>query len=403
MNYAELGRRIRIAREEALLSQDAVAQHLGLPRSAVSLIESGKRKVDTLELEKFSRLVGKSILFFFNEASSTLETSELEDYDPTQILFSANQAVDISKDYDQILRFGKFYRDFGDLARKLDRLPPSYSSKPQYNIFKPTPAAAKWIANKERVRLGIPVSVPIRDMWGILESQGIRVMAWHLETPRLGGCFMFSPSLGSFILVKSNVEPNSTNRLNFILAHEYCHHLIHCQSKGLTCDPSSHYRQPEEYFAQWFAANFLMPEEALVPQLIIYLEKNYGVITPEIVMHLALDFGVSYEAMLNRMATKGVELIDKSTRDDFSQEIVSHLLAKIGRSTPRFENLKKFPDEYVEMAFEAYDKAIISIAKLAELLECSSEEAKSKLLTRDIPIDFGVDSDSELLSDIQNA
>ncbi|BDI20751.1 hypothetical protein ANSO36C_65530 (plasmid) [Nostoc cf. commune SO-36] len=64
MNYAELGRRIRFARVEAMLSQDAVAQHLELPRSAVSLIESGKRKVDSLELERFSRLVGKSILFF---------------------------------------------------------------------------------------------------------------------------------------------------------------------------------------------------------------------------------------------------------------------------------------------------------------------------------------------------
>lgn len=75
MNYAELGRRIRSAREKASLSQDVVAQHLGLPRSAVSLIESGKRKVDSLELQKFSRLVGKSVLFFLNEESESVEAN----------------------------------------------------------------------------------------------------------------------------------------------------------------------------------------------------------------------------------------------------------------------------------------------------------------------------------------
>jgi Zn-dependent peptidase ImmA (M78 family)/transcriptional regulator with XRE-family HTH domain/predicted HTH domain antitoxin len=403
MNYAELGRRIRLAREEALLSQEAVAQHLELPRSAVSLIESGKRKVDSLELERFSRLVGKSILFFFNEGSETVETSNFEEDDPTQILFSANQAVDISKDRDQIERFRQFYRNFGELTRLLNRINAPYSTEPLYNIFKPTPAAAKWMAAKERARLGIPISSPIRDMWEILESQGIRVMAWHLKTPELGGCFMFSPSLGSFVLVKSNIGKNSANKLNFVLAHEYCHHLIHRQNKGITCNPSGNYRQPEEYFAQWFAANFLMPEEALVPRLITYLEKSDGVITPEIVMHLALDFGVSYEAMLNRMVAKGVELIDKSTRDEFSQEGVANLLAEISRLTPRLENLKQYPDEYVEMVFNAYCKGLISLEKLAELLECSLEEAKSQLMARDIPIDLGVNSDLELLSDIENA
>lgn len=402
MDYAELGRRIRLAREEALLSQDAVAQHLKLPRSAVSLIEGGKRKVDTLELEKFSRLVGKSILFFF-DGSDKEETNQFEDDDPTQILFSANQVVDISKDREQIDRFRKFYKNFGYLARKLNRVSKPYSTEAEYNIFKPTPAAAKWMASKERARLGLPASVPIRDMWGILESQGIRVMAWHLKTPKLGGCFMFSPNLGSFVLVKSNVAQNSTNRLSFILAHEYCHHLIHRQNQGITCDPSSHYRQPEEYFAQWFAANFLMPEEALVQQLIVYLEKTGGIISPEVVMHLALDFNVSYEAMLNRMASKGVELIDKNTREEFSQATVANLLTKIGRSTPRIENLKKFPDDYMEMVFDAYSKCYISIGKLAELLECSIEEAKSQLVARDIRIDMGVNSDLELLSDIENA
>lgn len=403
MNYAELGRRIRFAREEASLSQDVVAQHLELPRSAVSLIESGKRKVDSLELERFSRLVGKSILFFFDEESRAVEASNFEEDDPTQILFSANQVVDISPDKEQIDRFRQFHRNFGDLARKLNRLSEPYSSEPLYNVFKPTPAAAKWMAAQERARLGIPISSPIRDIWGILESEGVRVMAWNLVTPKLGGCFIFSPFLGSFVLVKRNLGDYSTNKLNFVLAHEYCHHLIHRQQKGITCDPSGHYRKPEEYFAQWFAANFLMPEEAIVPRLTTYLENSNGEITAEIVMHLALDFGVSYKAMLYRMADKKVELIEKSVYQQLSKEKPKQLLAKIGRSVPGLEKVNQFPDEYTEMVFEAYRLGQIGLGKLVELLEFSIEEAKSQLKARDIPLDLGVDSDSELLSDIENA
>lgn len=403
MDYAELGRRIRLAREEAALSQDAVAQHLELPRSAVSLIESGKRKVDSLELERFSRLVGKSILFFFDEESRVVEASNLEEDDPTQILFSANQVVDISPDKEQIERFRQFHRNFGDLARKFNRISEPYSTEPLYNVFKPTPAAAKWMAAQERARLGIPISSPIRNMWEILENEGVRVMAWNLETPKLGGCFIFSPFLGSFVLVKRNLGNYSANMLNFVLAHEYCHHLIHRQQKGIACDPNGNYRRPEEYFAQWFAANFLMPEEAIVPRLTSYLENSKVDISAEIVMHLALDFGVSYKAMLYRMADQKIGLIEKSVAQKLSKEKPKQLLAQIGRSVPRLEKINYFPNEYIDMNFEAYRLGYISLSKLAELLEITLEEAKEQLNRRDIPINLGVNSELELLSDIENA
>ncbi|GAB4383620.1 MAG: hypothetical protein Kow00121_45810 [Elainellaceae cyanobacterium] len=402
MNYAELGCRIRQAREEAALSQDVVAQHLGLTRSAVSLIESGKRKVDSLELRAFSQFVGKSVAFFLDDEVATVHAQPLGDEDPTHILFSANQVVDISQDRSQIERFAWFHREFVHLARMLNRTPTQHSTQPRYNVYKPTPAAARWMANQERARLGLPLSSPIQDMRNILQSQGIRVMAWDLATPKLGGCFIFSPTLGSFVLVKRNLRAYSTNMVNFVLAHEYCHDLIHRQQKGITCDPSRHYRKPEEYFAQWFAANFLMPEEALVPHLQKYLEKSEGVITAEIVMNLALDFGVSYTAMLNRMSSKGVELIDSDTRKQLEKAKVTDLLVQTGRTVSRFE-INEFPVEYVDMAFEAHSLGHISLGKLAELLDVPIEEAKAQLEERGAPIDLGVSSEDDLFRDIENA
>jgi hypothetical protein len=190
--------------------------------------------------------------------------------------------------------------------------------------------------------------------------------------------------------------------LNFVLAHEYCHHLIHRQQRGIACDLSN-YRKPEEYFSQWFAANFLMPEEALVPRLMTYLKKTDGEISAEIVMHLALDFGVSYTAMLNRMADKRVELIDKNTRKKFSQSKPALLLAQIGRSVPPLIKPRQFPLDYENMAFEAYGQSQIDLDKLAQLLEISLQEAKTKAEERSIVLNLGVKSESELWSDIENA
>lgn len=54
--YGEIGRRIRQLREEAGLSQDALAKQLKLPRPAISQIESGARKVAADELLGLSQV-----------------------------------------------------------------------------------------------------------------------------------------------------------------------------------------------------------------------------------------------------------------------------------------------------------------------------------------------------------
>ena len=54
----ELGLRVRSYRGASGLSQEAVASVLGIPRSAVSLLESGKRDISALELRRLSDLLG---------------------------------------------------------------------------------------------------------------------------------------------------------------------------------------------------------------------------------------------------------------------------------------------------------------------------------------------------------
>jgi transcriptional regulator with XRE-family HTH domain len=62
--YRQFLRRLRAAREEAGLTQVEVAKALRRPQSFVSKCESGERRVDVVELERFAALYQKPLDFF---------------------------------------------------------------------------------------------------------------------------------------------------------------------------------------------------------------------------------------------------------------------------------------------------------------------------------------------------
>ncbi len=57
----DMGERLFKARKHAGLSQAKVAHLLGIPRTAVSLVERGTRKVDAMELSILAELYGYSM------------------------------------------------------------------------------------------------------------------------------------------------------------------------------------------------------------------------------------------------------------------------------------------------------------------------------------------------------
>jgi transcriptional regulator with XRE-family HTH domain len=57
----ELAQRIASARERAGVSQLEVAERLGLPRSAISKMENGEQRVESLVLAAMARLYGVSV------------------------------------------------------------------------------------------------------------------------------------------------------------------------------------------------------------------------------------------------------------------------------------------------------------------------------------------------------
>lgn len=62
--YRRLLLRLRKARKEAGLSQEAAAAALGVHQKYLSRVETGERRIDPIELEEFAKLYGKPIQFF---------------------------------------------------------------------------------------------------------------------------------------------------------------------------------------------------------------------------------------------------------------------------------------------------------------------------------------------------
>lgn len=63
----KLGARLRETRGYLGLSQDEVARYLGIPRTALSQIERGQRRVDILELNKVAQLYKRPLAHFMGE------------------------------------------------------------------------------------------------------------------------------------------------------------------------------------------------------------------------------------------------------------------------------------------------------------------------------------------------
>lgn len=107
-----LGARLREEREYLGFSQEEVARHLGLSRSAVSLMESGARRVDALELNRLARLFQTSMEYLTGPGQDEPESESLR--------LVARTAANLSpSDRREILRFAQFLR-----SRKRDEPTP---------------------------------------------------------------------------------------------------------------------------------------------------------------------------------------------------------------------------------------------------------------------------------------
>lgn len=99
-----LGDRLREARKYLGLKQEEVANYLKIPRTALTDIENGQRRVEAIELTRLAKLYRQPVAYFTgeNDASANL---------PIDVAHLARKAAELSQqDRDELSRFAEYLR-----------------------------------------------------------------------------------------------------------------------------------------------------------------------------------------------------------------------------------------------------------------------------------------------------
>ncbi len=386
ISQKQLGQRLRVAREASSFTQEQVADHLGLPRSAIAQIELGKRSVSSLELNKLARLYGRDIRDFLS--------GDFQEEGPLVALFRADEELAQQEEtidsLRQCLQIGSELTNLERLVG-LDR---ELSSVVRYNF--PAPKSrydairhGVSVAKQERQRIGIG-SAPIGDIAEYLEKQGVRTAVVDLPDA-VSGLTLFVPNIGAFVAVNRK-EP--VVRRTFSFAHEYAHVLTDRDSKGMISRGSER-TDLLEVRANSFAASFLMPEAGVrsffahvgkgresrvfaeTPtdnEDAIALEARSSSKVGEIHLHdivlLARHFSVSRMVAIYRL--RNLQLISPTEL----KRLLEQEQAGRGRQLEKLlqlpepahvEERNRFRHHFLNLALDAFDRELISRSKLEEL------------------------------------
>jgi Zn-dependent peptidase ImmA (M78 family)/transcriptional regulator with XRE-family HTH domain len=383
IDQAELGRRLKQARESCGLTQDDIAREMAVSRATVAQIELGNRSVSGLELGKLSYLYARDIREFLAPNFSADGLTAV-------LLRSEDDAGDgVKAALRDCIALGHQLRDLETLLG-ISRSTGSVASYPSVSL------GSKWdsiqsgtqTALEERRRLGLG-SGPLGDLPALLEAQGIRTGLIAMPSG-VSGLMLSDPTVGLFVVVNRD---HAAVRQRFSWCHEYAHLLLDRAQMGHVSRESER-TDLLEVRANVFAANFLMPEDG-VRQFVGALGKGStsrlhadvfdesGVVPIDSrtaggsqdlqiydVVKLSHHFGVSvlsalYRLMNLRLITdKQFGEMKQMDSDGMSRQLAELLgLAEVSED----ENISAFYRRYLVLALEGYRREKISRRKLLEI------------------------------------
>lgn len=96
-----IGEKLKEAREYLDISQEIAAKKIGINRTALSLIENGQRKLDTVELMALAKLYQRPVAYFTDENFSV-------EPNPNAAVFARNIAKLSDNDRKELENFAEF-------------------------------------------------------------------------------------------------------------------------------------------------------------------------------------------------------------------------------------------------------------------------------------------------------
>lgn len=370
-----LGRRLQQARRALGLTQTDVGQKMNMATSTVSELEAGKRRVSGTELYKFARIYRRPLAFF-------LGGEDVEEPYAFQYLF--READEKNLDAASVVDLEQLAADYLLLEELVGV--PALPMPPDYSAFQfRTVEHAETLAEMERSRLKLG-EAPIRDLARLIDEEvGIRVFLLPVPHESWSGLLAQDRTGRPCMAINAREEPY---RRNFDMAHEYAHSLVHRVADTGTIarlDVRAEGRErvsSQEQFADAFAAAFLMPRSAVVEMFERLMRERTGSFTDDDLVHMAMYFGVSGQAMSRRLVSlrrlsRGV-MADYWKRAGTFRKSAMMLGYRVDDEDTMWQ-AAVVPRRYRYLALMAYNSEIISISKLAEFLRQSAIDLRDTL------------------------
>lgn len=329
--FDALPARLRAAREACGLTQSDVAQHLGVTSAAVSYLESGARRVTTVQLTKLSSLYGREVADFLADefepraALHALFRTQLDQEARPELIEVGARCLELARAESWLeQRLGITpLGGFGGGAPAATPIPATVMMAVQQG---------EAAADEERQRLGLGTS-PLGDLVELLEGEGVRTALLDLPDG-VDGLTLAPPQMGPFLVVNRG-QGHARRRFSF--AHEYAHVLLDGPTGGMVSWAGNR-RDLRETRANAFAANFLMPAAGVreymaslgrqprgaqaevftgddVVEIRQSSDRRATTVQPSDVVHLARHFGVSPLATVYRLRNLGY--LSPTERDEF--------------------------------------------------------------------------------------
>ena len=408
IDQTELGRRIRQARESCGMTQDEVAEKLGVSRPIIVQIEQGKRPISGLELQ--------TLAYLFARDMRDLLADEFAEDDVVHALFRSHEDVGeegVKQALRDCIALGHELTNLEDLLG-ISRATVTVAT---YSYAFPRSRweaiqIGEYVAVEERRRLGLG-SAPLGDVSSLLEAQGVRTGTVSMPDS-VSGLNISHPNVGPFVVIN---EGHSRERRRFSWCHEYAHVLLDKDAIGMVSRVTER-DDLREMRANSFAANFLLPEQG-VRQFVAALGKGSasrihadifdesGVVaidsrtdpaTQEIQLYdalqLAHSYGVSVPSTLYRL--RNLKLLSEPefeklrAMDDEGRS--RKIAVAFGVETDRsFEQRGEFQRRFLALGLEALRREKISQTKFMQLAE---RVGVNQWTAQDLLVNAGID-DSE--------
>jgi Zn-dependent peptidase ImmA (M78 family)/DNA-binding XRE family transcriptional regulator len=371
-NLEALGSRLARVREARRLSQDDVAEVLGVTRVLVSHWERGQRRPSEAVLERLALIYGVDL-------TTLLEAGDVPDRpDLAELLFR-----DAEGGVDAQARTG--LGDFVQFLEKYSDLIESLGSSFDFVMNQSPFVIRRGFTGKDDIRrkaqdvrewLGLGLG-PVGDLPGLLDEMGITLyrtpLGNNLETS-VSGAFLNHPRLGFSIAVNTDTTPG---RQVFTMAHELAHALLHSHKANRIVSYWSR-RDENERYADIWAGEFLVPSEGLRRA-----SERLGIKTvsdPTEVVQLQRHFSVSYGMMLLRLLQ--TRLLGKGAYDHLKDVrpvvLASHLGYDVDTEEwgpdPHRWRLERFPRRFVRVVASALRTGDISPPTAAGLMDVTLDE-----------------------------